>query len=90
MKIPIVHVCRCIPEVKGSLPLPLVLFIEHYTNGNTDGSCPSVYYKGEGNYSPPSGTGHGTSHQWKYRRFMSVGVFQKRRELFPPDSIHYA
>jgi len=55
-----VCVCRCIPEAEGTIPLPLTLFIVNNTegntvqtiDGNTDESRPSVYSRGERNYSP--------------------------------------
>jgi hypothetical protein len=46
-----VHVRLCIPKVKGTVPLPRTLFIEHHIDGNTDGLCPLMYSRGKGNYS---------------------------------------
>jgi hypothetical protein len=48
MEIPMVRVRWCISEVKGTVPLPLALFIEHDTDGNTNDSCSLVYYKAKG------------------------------------------
>jgi len=53
METPTVCACRCIPEAEGAVPLPLTLFTIHYTDGNTDDLCPSVYSRGKGNYSLP-------------------------------------
>jgi hypothetical protein len=61
----------------------LVSFTVHHTDKNTNGLCSSVYSRGAGNYSPPSGTVDYTSHWWTYWRFVFVGVFQKRKALFP-------
>jgi len=52
METPTVCVRRCIPEVDEIVPLPLILFTVYITDGNTDGLCPSVYSRGEGNCSP--------------------------------------
>jgi hypothetical protein len=48
---PTVSNCQCIPEARGTVPLPQTLFIVQYTNENTDRLKPSVYSRGEGNYS---------------------------------------
>jgi hypothetical protein len=51
MEILTVHVRLCIPEAKGTVPLPPTLFMEHHTDGNTDGLYPSMYSRGKGNCS---------------------------------------
>jgi hypothetical protein len=53
------------------------------TDGNTDGLCSLVYFRGKGNCFPPPGIVHYTNHWWKYRQFVYVDVFQTRGELFP-------
>jgi hypothetical protein len=63
--------------------------MEHHTDENTDSSCLSMYSRGEGISSPPPSIVHRTLHQWKYWRFVFVGEFQRRRELFAsPNTIH--
>jgi len=37
---------------KGTVPLLLALFTMHHADENTNGYCPLVYSRGEGNYSP--------------------------------------
>jgi hypothetical protein len=56
-------------------------------DGNTNSLCPSVYSRGKGNCSSPPSTVHHQQHRGKHRRFVSVVVFQRWGELFPPSHI---
>ena len=49
----------------------------------TDGLCPSVYSRGEGNCSPSLDTAHCAVHRWKYRQTQIICLFQRQRELSP-------
>jgi len=83
METPTVCVRWCIPEAEGTVPLPLTLFSVHYTNGNTDGLCPLVYFRGEGNYSLPLALftvkqhrgKYSPNNQWKQQQIVSICVF---------------
>ena len=77
MEIPTICVCRCIPDMRGTVPLHQELFTMQTIDGNTNSLCPSVYSRGKGNCSSPPSTVHHQQHRGKHRRFVSVVVFQR-------------
>jgi hypothetical protein len=82
METPTVYVRQCISEAKGIVSLHQALFTIQTIDGNTDSLCMSMYSRREGNCSPPLGIVHYANHQWKHQQFVSIGVFQRQRELF--------
>jgi hypothetical protein len=91
MEIPTVRVCWCIPQAKGTVPIPLALLTVHNTNANTDSSGPSMYSRGEGNCSPPLAlvTIHNTDGNTN-DSCPSVYYREEGNCSSPPYTVHYA